>query len=105
MLSGGIDSGAIAAVAANELRTSGGPTLRTHSVARVDTDTDLESECIRAIVAQLGCESTIMTLSQMLELSGVTRRAGLHSCNFFDCLMTVPDLIYRSLRDEGTRLS
>jgi len=104
MLSGGIDSGAIAATAANELKRSGGPILRTHSVARDDAEPDFESMCLRAMVAHLGCVSTVATLSQVAALDTETRRAGLHSFDFFDSNMTVQDLVYRSQAKEGARV-
>jgi asparagine synthase (glutamine-hydrolysing) len=104
MMSGGIDSTSIAAVAVSQAARSGGPAVRTHSVARDPADANLESACIRSMVQHLGCESAIVNISQVRALASETRRAGLHSLNFFDCLMTVQDLIYRSQRDAGARV-
>jgi len=104
MLSGGVDSGAIAAVAARELKDAGGPKLRTHSVAWHDTVTDLESACIRATVGRLECVPTVTTLLQVPALDAETRRSALRSPNFFDSAMTVPDLVYRCQRDRGSRV-
>jgi asparagine synthase (glutamine-hydrolysing) len=99
MMSGGIDSTSIAAVAVRRARRSGGPAVRTHSVARDESDANFESRCIRRMAKHLDCESTIVNISQVGALDSEIRRAGLHSSNFFDCLMTVADLLYRAQKD------
>jgi len=104
MLSGGIDSGAVAAFATELLEEGGGPPLRSLSAVN-DEDRDcLESRCIRASIEALGTQAEIITPAYVRSLSPARRRSILGCSNPFDSAMTVPDLLYERAQSSGARV-
>ncbi|MBD3857931.1 MAG: hypothetical protein IFK92_15670 [Acidobacteria bacterium] len=104
MLSGGIDSGAVAAFATELHQQSGGPRVQTLS-AIDDEDQDCEeSACIRASIEMLGARADIVNPAYVRSLSPERRRSILDCGNPFDRTMTVPDLLYEKAQSSGARV-
>jgi asparagine synthase (glutamine-hydrolysing) len=104
MLSGGIDSGAVAAFAKELLAESGGPRLRTLSALNDENRDCVESGCIRASIETLGTQAEIITPAYVRSLSPARRRSILGCSNPFDSTMTVPDLLYEKAQNSGVRV-
>ena len=104
MLSGGIDSGAVAAFATQLHQQSGGPRVQTLS-AIDDEDQDCEeSACIRASIEMFGACADIVNPAYVRSLSPERRRSILDCGNPFDRAMTVPDLLYEKAQSSGARV-
>jgi len=73
MLSGGVDSGSVAALARDLLETRGAGPLRTFSAARGSANVCHETQRIHATVAQLHAESTIILPDDIAEFDGELR--------------------------------
>jgi asparagine synthase (glutamine-hydrolysing) len=104
MLSGGIDSGAVAAFATELHEQSGWPRVRTLSAMNDESQDCEESACIRASIEMLGAEPEIVTPADVRSLSPERRRSVLDCGNPFDSTMTVPDLLYEKARSSGARV-
>jgi asparagine synthase (glutamine-hydrolysing) len=104
MLSGGIDSGAVAAVATELQEQRGLPRMRTLSAVNDENRDCEESACIRASIETLGTQTEVVTPAQLRSLSPERRRSVLDCGNPFDSMMTVPDLLYEKARSSGTRV-
>jgi len=104
MLSGGIDSGAVAVFAKELLQESDGSRLRTLSAVNDEDQDCLESRCIRASIEALGTEAEIITPAYVRSLSPARRRSILGCDNPFDSTMTVPDLLYERAQSSGARV-
>ena len=104
MLSGGIDSGAVAAFAKELLEKGGGPRLRTLSAVNDENQDCLESGCIRASIEALGPQADLITPAYVRSLSAARRRLILGCSNPFDSTMTVPDLLYEKAQSFGARV-
>ena len=104
MLSGGIDSGAVAAFAKGLLEESDGSRLRTLSAVNDENRDCLESGCIRASIEALGTQAEIITPAYVRSLSPARRRSILGCDNPFDSTMTVPDLLYEKAQNSGARV-
>jgi len=104
MLSGGIDSGAVAASATKLPVDSGVLPLRTLS-AIDDTGGDCrESSCIRRSIEMLGTDALTLGLSRVHDLGAASRRSVFGGSEPFDGGMTVPALLYEEARQTGSRV-
>ena len=104
MLSGGIDSGAVAAFATGLHEHSGWPRVQTFSAMNDESQDCEESACIRASIEMLGAEADIVTPAYVRSLSPDRRRSILDCGNPFDSTMTVQDLLFEKARNSGARV-
>lgn len=104
MLSGGIDSGTVAAAAVEQLAGSGSPALRTLSAIDDSRDDCKESSCILRSIDLLGTDALTLALSRVPDLGSETCRAVFDCSDPFDSGMTVPALLYEEARRSGSRV-
>lgn len=101
MLSGGMDSSAICAVAAQILAESGQGPLDTFSVVGPDRTGCVESRAIHDALAIKGIRPHLIPLGPPPELADRLREMGRNLDNPFDALMTLPRAVYTAASDSG----
>jgi asparagine synthase (glutamine-hydrolysing) len=103
MLSGGMDSGTVAAVARDVLATERRGPLLTFSATSPDGDADPETRAIRASATMDGVEPRLVSYGDMDELLPDLVRLTLEEDEPFDGHMTLVRAIYLSARRVGVR--
>jgi asparagine synthase (glutamine-hydrolysing) len=105
MLSGGLDSSSIVAVAREDYRQRGLPPFRTVSGLANRTPNDaLESYFIEAVIAQGGLDPMRLRPEDMLRFREQLDEALLHPLDLFDQWMTMPQVAFLAARDRGMRV-
>ena len=104
MLSGGIDSGAVAASATRLQADAGSLPLRTLSAVDDNSSDCIETSCIRRSIEMLGTDALILGLSRVADLGAESRRSVFEGSELFDGGMTVPALLYEEARRSGSRV-
>lgn len=104
MLSGGMDSGSVAAVAARLIGEDGGPILRTYSAIGPNPGTCPESKAIHAILDLPGISPTIVDHSALGPLSEQLWQFGEDVGEPFDDHMTLIRSIYLSAQQDSVKV-
>jgi asparagine synthase (glutamine-hydrolysing) len=103
MLSGGIDSGTVAAVAREVLATEGRGSLLTFSATSPDGDVDPETRAIRASATMEGVEPRFVSYGEMDDLLPDLVRLTLEEDEPFDGHMTLVRSLYLAASRAGVR--
>lgn len=105
MLSGGMDSGAVVAVARQLIADGGGSsTLPTFSAVGPHAENCVETRMIQAALAVEGLEPHRIGHHQLQQLLPELADLTLHSSEPFDAHMTLPRAVYLLARNHGTRV-
>jgi len=102
-LSGGIDSGAVAAAAGSLAEAGEAEPIRTFSAIDEAGDPSIESSCIRSMIDRLGVESFAITPDDIGGISPADRLAFLECGEPFDGSMVVPRMLYSTAAEAGCR--
>ncbi len=104
LLSGGIDSSAVAAVAASLADSGKISPLATVSFVDDDWDRSPETSCIRRMIEDLGGDGVTASLVDVDRMIPAARRAFLDCGEPFDSFMVVPNLLFSMAAGEGSRM-
>jgi len=104
LLSGGIDSGAIAAVAGSLADAGCAPPLATFSFIDEARDRSPESPCIRRMVVNLAGDGTVLSPADVGRMKPASRQAFFNCGEPFDSLMVVPNLLSSTASAGGSRV-
>jgi asparagine synthase (glutamine-hydrolysing) len=104
LLSGGIDSNAIAAFAGSLARAGEAVPLATYSAIDEDWDTSPETSSILAAIEHFGVDSITLSPAGVGRLPSSVRRALLDCGEPFDSSMVVANLFYSSAAQSGRRV-
>ena len=103
LLSGGLDSNAIEAVARSLAESGEAEPLRLFSATDEENDSSPETALILATIERLGRRAEILSQDTVSALTPPVRRALLDCREPFDCYMTVNRLLFSLAADEGCR--
>lgn len=104
MLSGGMDSGSVAAVASRLMAEAGRGPLPTFSVVDADPGDDPETRGVRATAAMLGTTPHLVGLGDLSGWTADLAAALGGAAEPFDALMDVPRAAYLAARRAGVRV-
>ena len=104
MLSGGLDSGSVAAIAARLLRSNGDGPLRTYSAISPDADSCAESDAIRVALGIDGIEPTLVDHSALGPMLDELWRLECETGEPFEQHMTLIRAVYLAARQSGVRV-
>ncbi|MEM9015920.1 MAG: asparagine synthase C-terminal domain-containing protein [Verrucomicrobiota bacterium] len=103
MLSGGLDSSSIVAVAQEILREQGKGSLPTFSAVSVEDPEGPETTAIREVIRHTGVKGREIVPDEMAELGVETDEAIRHSDDPFDLLITLVPAAFSAASMEGCR--
>ncbi len=105
LLSGGIDSGAIAAAAGSLADAAGTPLLATFSFVDETWDRSPETPCIHRMIDDLGGGGTTVSPADIGRMIPEARRAFLDCGEPFDGCMVAPNLLFSTAAARGSRVA
>jgi asparagine synthase (glutamine-hydrolysing) len=103
MLSGGLDSSSIVAVASRQLSDAGRPPLCTFSAVTSDHDC-AETLAIRSMLAHTTLDATLLDLNAMPDMLDAVARDWPLMGEPFDASMTLVECQYRAAAERGVRV-
>ncbi|MDX9982487.1 MAG: asparagine synthase-related protein, partial [Lentisphaeria bacterium] len=103
MLSGGMDSSAVVAVARNLQNQSGGTRLHTFSAVMPDRSSCSETHFIHRVLGSGSQTAHLVAADRLAPFLGDLQQAVAAPDNLFDIFMTLPSALYRAARGEGCK--
>ena len=104
MLSGGLDSNSVAAVAAALLAETGRGPLPTFSAFGSDVEDCAESQAIRVAIRSPSFSPTLIRPHQLTRRAGEVLRMAQQCAEPFDAYMTIPKATYQAARRQGIKI-
>jgi asparagine synthase (glutamine-hydrolysing) len=101
MLSGGMDSGSISAIASEILSQQARGPLRTFSVAATDSSGSPETQAIEQSARMSGLAPSILRIGEAAEYRHELLQATREEAEPFDGQMSLLRMVYRAARSEG----